>query len=322
MDFSMEGLQSRLQQGLRTAAIASALIIVITALVLYMLLSWLFITPMERIAQGILRFSQGNRSERVPIQTQDEVGLLASVFNQMANTIQEQETTANRLYQEIQAKEIMRRQLLDRLTTAREDEQKRLARRIHDEVGQLLTGLSLHLKLCEQAVPDTLAAAHTHLGKATALVQRTLDQTHVLIRLLRPTVLDDYGLAPAVQEEITQRLQPLGVQAHLEIEGDLELLTAEMATVAFRIIQEAVINVIRHAQARHVWIRMQSNTDGFVVTVEDDGVGLPSKRETQGWGILGMQERAAALGGTVEVLPRYPQGTRVHLWLPGKETGV
>lgn len=320
MDFSMTGLQTRLQQGLRTAFIGSVLIIAVSALVLYFLLSWLFITPMERIALGIQRFSQGNRSARVPIQTQDEVGILANVFNEMADTIQVQETTASQLYQEIQAKEAIRRQLLDRLTTAREDEHKRLARRIHDEVGQLLTGLSLHLKLCEQAIPNTLTVAHTHLGKAVALVQRTMDQTHILIGLLRPTVLDDYGLVPAVREEVAQRLLPLGLQVHLETDGDLESLSAEMATVAFRVVQEAVTNVIRHAYASHIWLQMQLSEVGFSIMIEDDGVGLPSERDMHGWGILGMQERAAAVGGKVEVSRRYPTGTRVQLWLPGKES--
>ena len=322
MDISMIGLETRLQQAVRTAFVGSVLIIVSSVLVLYVLLSWLFITPMERIAEAIHGFSQGYRTTRAPIQTHDEVGLLAKSFNEMADTIQSQEAVAAQLYTEIQAKEVVRRQLLERLTTAREEEQKRLARRIHDELGQLLTGLSLHLELCRQTIPATLDAAHTHLGKATSLVQRTMEQTHVLIRLLRPTVLDDYGLMPAIQEEVDRRLRPLGIQVILTAQGELTALPADTATAAYRIVQEAVTNIARHAAASQVWIALHTDDTGLAVKVDDDGVGLPGDQEAQGWGILGMQERAAALGGTVEVTRREPQGVRVSLWLPRKEAAA
>jgi signal transduction histidine kinase len=322
MDISMAGLETRLQQSVRTAFVGSVLIIITSALFLYFLLSWLFITPMERIAEAIRGFSQGYRTTRAPVQTHDEVGLLAQSFNDMADTIQSQDAVAAQLYAEIQTKEEVRRQLLERLTTAREEEQKRLARRIHDELGQLLTGLSLHLKLCEQALPATVEAAHTHLTKATALVQRTMEQTHVLIRLLRPTALDDYGLLPAIQEEVDRRLRPLGLQVNLAGQGDLTALPAELATAAFRIVQEALTNVIRHAAATQVWIELRADATGLAATVEDDGVGLAEGHAAQGWGILGMQERAAALGGTVEVTRREPYGVRVSLWLPRKEAAA
>ena len=319
LDISMDGLDSRLKQSVRTAFIGSVLIIVTSVLVVYALLSWLFITPMERIAEAIRGFSQGYRTTRAPISTHDEVGLLAKSFNEMADMIQSQEEVAAQLYSEVQAKEIVRRQLLERLTTAREEEQKRLARRIHDELGQLLTGLSLHLKLCQQTLPAGLDAAHTHLVKAASLVQRTMEQTHVLIQLLRPTVLDDYGLLPAIQEEVDRRLRPLDIQVSLEGPADQEALPTEMATAAFRIFQEAVTNIIRHAAASQVRIILHMGDSGFALTIEDDGVGLPGDFEAQGWGILGMQERAAALGGTVEVTRRDPQGVCVSLWLPRKE---
>ena len=322
MDISMNGLESRLQQSLRTAFVGSVLIIATCVLVLYMMLSWLFITPMERIADAIRGFSQGYRTTRAPIPTHDEVGLLAKSFNEMADTIQSQEAVAAQLYSELQTKEVVRRQLLERLTTAREEEQKRLARRIHDELGQLLTGLSLHLKLCQQTLPIGLDAAHTHLAKAASLVQRTMEQAHVLVQLLRPTVLDDYGLLPAIQEEVDHRLRSLDIQVDLEGPEAQEALPTETATAAFRIFQEAVTNIIRHAAASQVWITLHTDDSAFTLTIEDNGVGLSGDYEAQGWGILGMQERAAALGGTVEVTRRDPQGVRVSLWLPRKEAAA
>jgi signal transduction histidine kinase len=321
MDFSMAGLNTRLEQGLRTAFLGSVTIIGLSVLVVYVLLSRLIITPMERVAQGLRSFSQGRRTTRVPVQTQDEVGLLAGVFNEMADTIQAKEAEAGQLYTELEARDAARRQLLAKLITAREEERQRLALRIHDELGQLLTGLSLNLKLCRQAVPDDYQTAHDHLVKANALIQHTIEQAHRLITQLRPPVLDDYGLVPALQEELSQRLAPLGISTHLDTKGDVERLPPDAATAAFRIVQEALINIIRHAEAQQVHVQLQQTTEGLTVTVDDNGVGLPdeSRRHANDHhplGILGMQERASAQGGRLEVTRRQPHGTRVRLWLP------
>ena len=321
MDFSMAGLNARLERGLRIAFLSSVTIIALSALVLYVLLSRLIITPMEQVAQALRSFSQGKRAVRAPVEAQDEVGLLADVFNEMADTIQTHEAEASRLYAELQAKDAVRRQLLARLINAREEERQHLAREIHDELGQLLTGLSLDLKLCQEAIPHDLHTVHERLSKANALLRHTIEQAHRLIADLRPTVLDDYGLVPALREELSQRLAPLGIDAHLDTEGDVERLPADVATAAFRIVQEAITNVIRHAKAHQVHVQLQQTADGLTMTVEDDGVGVPDERlrslnGRRAVGILGMQERAGALGGWLEVAPREPHGTQVRLWLP------
>jgi signal transduction histidine kinase len=321
MDFSMAGLNARLEQGLRNAFLGSVAIIALSVLVVYVLLSRLIITPTERVAQGLHNFSQGQRAVRVSVRTQDEMGLLASVFNEMADTIQAQEIEACRLYTELKEKDEVRRRLLSRLITAQEEERRRIALEIHDELGQLLTGLSLNLKLCQQAVPDNLQPVQDHLLKASNLVRHTIEQAHCLITHLRPTVLDDCGLVPALQDELRQRLAPLGIAAHLETVGEVERLPADVTTATFRIVQEALTNIIRHANAQQVHIRLQRTADGLTVTVEDDGVGLPDEGYSNAYGrqplgILGMQERADALGGRLEVARRRPHGTWVELWLP------
>ncbi|RMF27018.1 MAG: sensor histidine kinase, partial [Chloroflexi bacterium] len=211
--------------------------------------------------------------------------------------------------------------LLDRLMTLQEEERRRLAQEIHDELGQLLTGLSLHLKLCRDALPNDFQAAHAYLDRANALIRQTLDQAHALVMALRPIVLDDYGLVPALKEELQQRLAPLGIETDLQIEGDLDPLPDEVATAVFRIVQEAITNIIRHAQARHVRLWLRRTVDELSLVVEDDGVGLPAgglphRGDHKALGILGMQERARALGGRLNVTSRHPHGTQVALWLP------
>jgi signal transduction histidine kinase len=154
------------------------------------------------------------------------------------------------------------------------------------------------------------------------LIGETIEQSHRLIADLRPTVLDDFGLIPALQEELDQRLAPAGIAAGLEADGDAAGLPPEIATAAFRIAQEAITNVIRHANARQVRVQVGRTAGGLALTIEDDGVGLPDEalgngaNGRQAFGILGMQERAEALGGRLEVTRREPRGVRVALWLP------
>ncbi|MFQ5595080.1 MAG: sensor histidine kinase [Anaerolineae bacterium] len=235
-------------------------------------------------------------------------------LQQMYNELSEAQARLNTLHAQ-------RGELLNRLMSVQEEERRRVAREIHDELGQLLTGLSLNLKLCREAVPDDLPTAHGHLIKASSVVRHTIEQSHRLIVDLRPTVLDDYGLVPALEEEVNQRLTPLGIEAELETRGNMKRLPADVATAAFRIVQEAITNVIRHAKASRVQIKLQQTAAGLTVTVEDDGVGLPEKGLSSlnghsALGILGMQERAKALTGWLEVAARDPRGTRVYLWLP------
>lgn len=319
MDFSLTGLNSRLAENLRQAFLLSVLIIVICAAGLYLLLSWLFITPMERIADGMRRFSGGDRGARLAVTERDEVGLLADIYNRMAETIQAQEAEASQLYSEVTAGDAARRQLTAKLISAREEESRRLARRIHDVLGQLLTGLSIYLRLAEDSIPPQLADSRQHLSKANALVRKTIDQGHALITQLRPSVLDDYGLIPALQEEVKRRLAPYGTLAELTAEPEVTNLPPEVTTAAYRIVQEALANVIRHAHARQVWIELKKVGGDLLVVVEDDGVGMQAEGKPTaltGMGILGMQERATVLGGEVQVTQRIEGGVRVGVRLP------
>jgi signal transduction histidine kinase len=322
VDFSMVGQDALLERGLRTVLSASAAIILVTTLAIYALLSWLVITPMERVARAMRRFSRGERTARATVSSQDEAGLLSAGFNDMAGIIQAQETRAEHLYAELEAKDALRRQLLGRLTSAREEERRHVARELHDELGQLLTGLSLNLKLCQQAIPRDPGAAADHLARANALIGETLEQSHRLIADLRPPVLDDFGLVPALREELDQRLTPAGIASGLEADGDVAGFPPEIATAAFRIAQEAITNILRHANARQVHVQVGRAATGLVMTIDDDGVGLPDEAlddasgGRRAFGILGMQERAEALGGRLEVTRREPGGTRVSLLLP------
>ena len=117
-----------------------------------------------------------------------------------------------------------------------------------------------------------------------------------------------------------QRLDPLGIKGHVDQRGDLSHLPDETATAVFRIAQEAIVNIVRHARAQAVWIGLDASADELTVNIEDNGMGLEShsvdEQAYRGMGILGMQERAAALDGQLVVTQRRPHGTRVTLHLP------
>ncbi|MGE5602539.1 MAG: ATP-binding protein [Nitrososphaerales archaeon] len=321
VDFSMASPNSRVDAALRTALGASALLVLLSMIAVYGLLSVMVITPLEKVAGALRRFSAGERDARAPIHSEDEVGMLSSGFNVMAETIQAQEASAEQLYAELEARDALRRQLLGKVIEAREEERRNLAREIHDELGQMLTGLSLHIRLVQDALDCGPEQVKDYLGRAGALVGETIDRSHRLISDLRPPVLDDYGLSPALREELEHRLAPLGIVAAYQCDGDVDSVPPDVATAAFRISQEAITNIIRHSGARRVWVSVSTADGRLTMMIEDDGAGLPeSARQPgsahHGFGILGMQERAEALGGKVAVARREQGGTAVLLVLP------
>jgi signal transduction histidine kinase len=225
------------------------------------------------------------------------------------------------LYAALQAKEAARTQLLEKVIEAQEEERQRVAREIHDELGQLLTRLSINLKMCESHVPAHLTEATQNLAATQTLVWQTIEEAHRLIVELRPTLLDELGLEAALREEMAQRLAPLGVETALSADGALERLPAPVGITVFRIAQEAITNVARHAHARRASLSLRRGGGELQVLIQDDGVGLPADWGTRAdghrpLGLLGMRERAALLGGTLTIEPCPPHGTRLFLRVP------
>jgi len=240
----------------------------------------------------------------------------------------EAEAVVRHMYQELldaQAElkrlHALRGKLLQKLITAQEAERSRVAREIHDELGQMLTRLSLNLKIWEEHLPENDSVTHRHLEESLTLLRQTQDQAHRLIQDLRPAVLDDLGLEAALRDEVHQRLAPLGIAASVTTHGQIGRLPDEVAIAVFRIVRESISNVIRHANANHVHIGLTCNTNALEVSVVDDGIGVPldvfnGDDGYRPFGLLGMQERAMALDGQIRIVPRDPKGTQVTLWVP------
>jgi signal transduction histidine kinase len=231
-----------------------------------------------------------------------------------------------RLFKSVSEQGEQLRALTSRLAEVEEAERRRLARELHDQVGQNLTALSLNLKIvhdqiaaCKSKPPDDIIQQLVNrLADSLDLVEETTVRSRNVMDHLRPPALEEYGLLAALKWYVTGFQTRTGVDVTLNGAEPEPRLPIVAETVLFRIAQEALTNVARHAQAGHVEVSLETDPDGVRLTVADDGVGfdvnLPSeadKDERQHWGLLNMIERAYAVGGQCRVDSTPGEGTRV-----------
>ena len=205
------------------------------------------------------------------------------------------------------------RNLARHLEDAREKERTRIAREIHDELGQLLTALKMDVTWIKNAVKSEPGREEL-LGKIAAmggLIDSTQHTVHRISTELRPGVLDDLGLTTALEWLAREFTTRTGADCERNLAMDDALFTPDQATVLFRIAQEALTNVMRHARADHVVISLAREGDWALLTVADNGIGLdPAKfEEPESFGLLGIKERVHALGGEVAAFPTKGRGT-------------
>ncbi|HXF82804.1 MAG TPA: GAF domain-containing sensor histidine kinase [bacterium] len=223
-----------------------------------------------------------------------------------------------RLYEELREKEALRGKLLEKLITAQEDERRRIARELHDEAGQALTALILNLEMAEQA--GAQGVAPERLARLRAIAEDTLAELRRLIYDLRPTILDDLGLAAAVRWYVKETVEPQGLHVSMSISGGDDRLPHHIETAVFRIVQEALTNILKHAQASRAAIEIAITPQEVRLAISDDGRGFSlaqvTTRREGGMGLLGMRERAELLGGAVRFTSWEGGGTRVEAVIP------
>jgi two-component system sensor histidine kinase UhpB len=208
--------------------------------------------------------------------------------------------------------EAERRRASSAALTAQERERTRVARDLHDEVNQSLTGLLLRLEATREKAPPELAA---ELAEIRAVANQAMQELLDLARQLRPTALDDLGLAPALAGNVRE-LSRQGVDADFEADGALGRLPEDVQLVIYRVAQEALNNAGRHSEAEHVHVSLQREGDRVELTVRDDGRGFTFDETGRGLGIGGMRERALLVGGEFQIESRPGVGTRVRLIVP------
>lgn len=236
---------------------------------------------------------------------QDTLELLTAIGQQIGIAVENAS-----LYAELQQKEAIRRQLLERLISVQEEERKRIALELHDQTGQPLASLMMTLQVIEKA--GTLAEVQSHIRDLQRTSAQVLGQVHDLALELRPRLLDDLGLPAAVRHYCRQFQDRFRLPVDFQVLG-LEgvRLAPEVETALYRILQEALTNVARHAHAQNVSVLLETRGSSVVLIVEDDGRGfdvdgaLGAHATGVHLGLYGMQERAALLGGalTIESAP-------------------
>ena len=231
------------------------------------------------------------------------------------------------LYQEVQAREVLRGELLHRVVAAQEGERQRIARELHDGIGQMLTGLGLRLAAIGEHVKTDPERAQMQLTALRQLNAQALEELRDLVSDLRPSVLDDLGLLPALQGQVAAFTERTGVPVSFSVSGRRERLKADIETVAFRVAQEALTNVAKHAQAQRVRMRLDFGEDALTMLITDDGRGFDpeqvlhgSHNDRRAWGLLGMQERVALVDGRLNVHSVPGAGTTVDVVIPLKSS--
>jgi signal transduction histidine kinase len=211
------------------------------------------------------------------------------------------------------------RGLSARLMQAQEDERRALSRELHDEVGQLVTALGIEVGTLERLRHETGDQFDRHLAQAKDLAKETLRTVRDMAVGLRPFVLD-LGPEPALQWQARQFSRSTGTEASVVVDGNLPGLPDSYLTCVYRIVQEALTNSARHSKAKRVDISVTSSGSEISVTVRDDGVGLPENwNETRGLGLIGIEERARELGGTVNIGASDGKGVSIQVRLPVPE---
>ena len=206
------------------------------------------------------------------------------------------------------------------LQQVREDERTRIARELHDELGQALTALRIDLSWLDTRLPERDPRIGHKLGAMLSLVDKTVDAVRRISEDLRPGMLDDLGLAAAIEHHVAKFAEQTGVACELTMSREHYALDERLATALFRVLQESLTNVARHAHASKVTVRLQDLADEILLIVKDDGCGLPASAPVAGkkktYGLLGMQERVKLLGGSLEIASAPGKGTRIEASLP------
>lgn len=213
-------------------------------------------------------------------------------------------------------------QLSHRLLSVQEEERRRLARELHDEVGQCLGAMLVDLGQARSATAsNNVTVAETRLKSAADLAERTLRSVRDISLLLRPSMLDDLGLIPALHWQARETSRRTGVNVTFEADEEELEVHDELRTAVYRVVQEALQNSVRHAEARRVQIGLASGGGRLRILVKDDGKGF-DPAVTRGMGILGMQERIAQFGGTLRINSTPGNGTVLTVDVPLETTAA
>jgi signal transduction histidine kinase len=220
-----------------------------------------------------------------------------------------------RMFGQLAALSDARQELARTLITTRESTMRELARELHDDFGQLLTAVGAMLTRVVKRLPDD-SSVRTDLREVGEVAQTALDKVRGLSQSLHPSILEELGLDAAIDWYVSTVERQLGVSVDYSRDGSAAAVDAAIGIQVYRVLQEALSNVARHAGTGQAAVRLEVGTERLLLVVEDRGKGVDPQQTARGLGLVNMRERAALVGGTLAVEPRSGGGTTVRLTVP------
>jgi two-component system sensor histidine kinase UhpB len=255
--------------------------------------------PLERLAQRMEMVDLLRPGQRLKVLRKDEISRVVIAFNRMLDRLESERRESGR-----------------RVLAAQEAERIGIARDLHDEVGQVLTGVLLHL----DAIGEHAPAQRDEIDEAKQSVRRALDEVRRISSELRPEMLEQLGLVSALTELTTTFGRVTGIRVDRRFDRLLPELEPDTELAVYRIAQESLTNVARHAQASRVTVTLEGGTDSVVLRVVDDGRGFAGEPEEHG-GLRSMRERALLIGAALAIKQASPRGVDVRLEVPAVRAG-
>jgi len=296
--------------------ILAALFFVFINLLVYLAVKYTF-KPVDRILEALTQIEQGQLSNRLPHFNQVELHAIGQKFNTMAEALQSSTQNNHRLTQQI--------------IRLQEDERKNLARDIHDEIGQYLT--AVHVDASAILNGKKLSVVKQSAQAISLVTRQMMDMVHEILQRLRPRALDELGLSLALGELVHQwKQRHRNVNVIHNIANNIGPMDEVVSITAYRVVQECLTNIAKHANARRVIINVKQDKQHISLAIEDDGVGCDFSQSPKGFGLAGMKERVQGLMGVmkIETSKKMPQeksdiknpGTRIMITLPLLASGI
>jgi len=317
---------------MKTSFFAVSIIFIAIALLLAVGMSRSIVKPVHKLIDATVKIAEGDMSMPIAFGGSDEIGKLSSSFEVMRVKLADSLDDLQKYNVALEHQVIDRtrqindsrlkiKDLLKKVITSQEDERKRIARELHDVIMQDLAATLIKIDICKK-FPENLTV--DKIDEIKLIVEKNIDNVYHIIKNLRPSILDDLGFVAAIRWLLDHHLESKGIHCYVSIFNAVSNLTFEpqIEIELFRIIQEAVINISRHANAENAFILMEIRNGQLVIDLEDDGCGFDAKAafdtttSSRGLGLQGMQERAAFLNWQCIICSSPGAGTRVSIKLP------
>jgi two-component system sensor histidine kinase UhpB len=307
-DFTLSPIERQLRAEFKENILLLFFAIGISTLVIGIALNQLVIKKLQRFVEAASLFGRGEFKKTISFKSDDEIKKLAESFNMMAEALTE--------------KMRLERKYLSQIIEAEENERRRISRELHDEIGQALYAIKLNLEMVDKDLPHATPVIRGRLAEAKSLSGQTLTAMRRLSLDLRPTMLDDLGLIPTLRWYIQNFSNRLDICSTFETMGFEEKLSPQIETALYRIVQEALNNIAKHAQADRVEISLVKRDSRIYASIQDNGKGfdlgriLDPESSERGFGIVGIQERVSLLGGQMDIQTKPGFGTLIHFEIP------